>query len=47
LDKLGIQHFRIPHPSPLNRRLNDKAYEAEMLSGLHSFLDVHHSPSVI
>lgn len=47
LTKLGIDHYRIPHPSPLNRLLNDKRYTDDMLQRLDAFLDVHHSPSVI
>ncbi len=27
LKKLGVQHYRLPHPSGANRLLNDKRYE--------------------
>lgn len=26
LDKIVIEHHKLPHPSPLNRKLNDKQY---------------------
>ena len=31
LARSGIQHFCMPHPSGLNRKLNDAGYEAEQL----------------
>lgn len=31
LRKLSVDHFTLPHPSGLNRKLNDKDYELRML----------------
>lgn len=31
LKRINIPHHTMPHPSPLNRRLNDKAYEREQI----------------
>jgi hypothetical protein len=31
LQRAGIDHISLPHPSPLNRKLNDKEYEKAML----------------
>lgn len=31
LSRCGIDHFTLPHPSGLNRKLNDKLYELEQL----------------
>src|SRR5574343_422195 len=38
LNTLGIDHYRAPHPSPRNRKLNDKSYERSMLDELSSYL---------
>jgi len=31
LRRIGVDHFTLPHPSGLNRKLNDKRYELERL----------------
>ena len=38
LDKIDVDHFKLPHPSPLNRLLNDKQYEREILCKCASYL---------
>jgi hypothetical protein len=35
---IDLPHHRLPHPSPLNRRLNDKVYEREQLDLLKEYL---------
>jgi len=32
LAKINIDHFKLPHPSGLNRKLNDKVYVQKVLS---------------
>ena len=32
LAKININHFKLPHPSGLNRKLNDKVYVQKILS---------------
>ena len=32
LRRIGVDHFALPHPSGLNRKLNDKQYEREQLN---------------
>jgi len=39
LTKYKIPHYKIDHPSPRNRKLNDKKYELEMLNKLKVYLD--------
>lgn len=39
LDKLGIQYFRLPHPSPKNRVLNDKRYIDQLLFECKAYLE--------
>lgn len=40
LKKMDIEHFSLPHPSPLNRKLNDKAYEKKIINNLKSYLQI-------
>ncbi|MDB4339667.1 uracil-DNA glycosylase family protein [bacterium] len=40
LNKMDIEHFSLPHPSPLNRKLNDKVYEKKIINNLKSYLQV-------
>lgn len=39
LNSIGVRHFRLPHPSPRNRVLNDKAVEAQELKLCKEYLD--------
>jgi hypothetical protein len=38
LSKLDVDHFVLPHPSGLNRKLNDKEYEREVLRSCSEYL---------
>lgn len=38
-----IIHYKMPHPSPLNRQLNDKEYERTQISGLKAYLHAKHT----
>ena len=38
LTLLGIQHFQLPHPSGLNRKLNNKEYLTKVLSECQKYL---------
>ena len=31
LTKINVDHFKLPHPSGLNRKLNDKKYVTQLL----------------
>jgi hypothetical protein len=40
LDRLGVAHFRLPHPSPRNRQLNDERHIASLLKACMRYLEV-------
>lgn len=39
LRRIGVDHFRLPHPSPRNRKLNDPSYVEELLNECRKFLE--------
>lgn len=41
LTLLGKSYYGMPHPSGLNRLLNDKAYVEEKVNGLKNYLSAH------
>lgn len=38
LKRAGVQHYVMPHPSPLNRKLNDREYEMNCLKECKEWL---------
>ena len=38
LNKIEVEHFKLPHPSPLNRLLNDKQFEREIIKQCERYL---------
>ena len=38
LKKINIDHFKLPHPSPRNRKLNDKSYELKVLEECRGYI---------
>lgn len=38
LKKINVDHFTLPHPSGLNRKLNDREYELKVLSECHEYI---------
>jgi hypothetical protein len=40
LERAGIRHFKMPHPSPRNRSLNDINYEWEQIKKCGKYLGV-------
>jgi hypothetical protein len=38
LKKTNIDHYTLPHPSPLNRKLNNKEYEKEVIEECRAWL---------
>ena len=38
LNRHNVEHFQLPHPSPLNRLLNDKNYEKQVLEQCKEYL---------
>ena len=45
LKSMGVGHFKMPHPSPRNRLLNDKDYEQSMLIELRNYINDQSSDS--
>lgn len=43
LDRINIPHHSLPHPSPLNRKLNDKEYEADQLKKVKDYIHGTHA----
>ena len=39
LMKAGIDHFKLPHPSPLNRQINDEAFIKKCLDECSQYLN--------
>ena len=39
LNKIDVSHFKLPHPSPRNRLLNDKAYEKNIIKQCRDYLN--------
>jgi len=39
LNKLNIDHFKLPHPSPRNRLLNDKKFEVDIIRQCELYLN--------
>lgn len=40
LEKAGIHHFKLPHPSPLNRQINDPEYINRILNECREYLSL-------
>jgi uracil-DNA glycosylase len=38
LKRAGVEHYTLPHPSPLNRKLNDREYENNCLKECKEWL---------
>ena len=39
LTKLGIKHYAAPHPSPRNRKFNDKTFEPMIVNEIKEYLN--------
>lgn len=38
LNRINVTHFKMPHPSPLNRLLNDKTYEKRIVEQCKEYI---------
>jgi|TARA_R100000479_G_scaffold170510_1_gene113266 hypothetical protein len=38
--KLGVSHFSAPHPSPRNRKFNNKSFEPDVIKRLQIYLNM-------
>lgn len=38
LSRAGVDHYVLPHPSPLNRKLNDREYEKRVIEECREWL---------
>lgn len=38
LNRIDVSHFKMPHPSPRNRLLNDKGYERRLIDRCKEYL---------
>ena len=38
LSRINVKHFGLPHPSPLNRLLNDKTFEKTMIDQCKEYI---------
>lgn len=47
LDKLGVEYFKLPHPSPRNRLLNNKTYERECLKNAKKYFEARAATFVV
>lgn len=39
LDSIGVKHYKAPHPSPLNRKFNDKSFEQSFLQDFKCYME--------
>ena len=39
ITKMGINHYAAPHPSPRNRKFNDKTYEPKVIYEIKEYLN--------